>query len=169
MRPKTGTVALILLMLTIASCANVGRFGQIMNPEVLDKDELKKLPVETTPEYGFRVGMEINVPGHEDEILENVDHQFTEFSECFNITDRGEEARRYTSAVVNGTFRCEYHHWRCNGEYDSDYGLIIVSYKAFNRRGDTASAEARMGARLWNIERRPQELKKSQGMHGILN
>jgi hypothetical protein len=135
MRPKTGTVALILLMLTIASCANVGRFGQIMNPEMLDKDELKKLPTETTPEYGFRVGMEINVPGHEDEILENVDHQFTEFSECFNITDRGEEARRYTIAVVNGTFRCEYHHWRCNGEYDSDYGLIIVSYKAFNRRG----------------------------------
>lgn len=127
--------AFILLLFTAASCANVGRFGEIMNPEDLSKDELSKLPTENTPEYGFRVGLEIKVPGHEDEILENVDHQFTEFSECFNITDRGEEARRYTIAVVNGTFRCEYHHGRCNGEYDSDYGLIIVSYKAFNRRG----------------------------------
>lgn len=132
---RTGIPALILLLLVVASCANIGRFGQVMSPEELSKDELKKLPTETTPEYGFRVGMEINVPDRKDEILRNVDNQFTEFSDCFRITDGGEEARRYMIAVVNGTFRCEYHHGRCNGEYDSEYGLIIVSYKAFNRKG----------------------------------
>jgi hypothetical protein len=127
--------ALILLLFTAASCANVSRFGEIMNPEELSKDELLKLPADKTPEYGFRVGIVNNLRGETDEILDNVDAQFSEFSQCFRIKDRGEEARRYTIAVVNGTFRCEYHHGRCNGEYDSEYGLIVVSYKAFNRRG----------------------------------
>lgn len=132
---RIGIPAIVLILLATASCANVGRFGQVMNPEELSKDELKKLPYETTPEYGLKVGIGGTVPGERDEILKNVDEQFAEFSGCFNIRDRGEGAREYKIAVVNGTFECEYHHGRCNGECDSDYRLIIVSYKAFNRRG----------------------------------
>ena len=132
---RIGIPALIVLLFIVTGCANIGRFGQIMNPEELSKDELAKLPTEKTPEYGFRVGVERDVPGETGEILRNVDTQFSEFSECLQIKDGGEEARRYMIAVVNGTFRCEYHHGRCNGEYDSDYGLIIIGYKAFNRKG----------------------------------
>ena len=132
---RIGIPAIFLFLLAATSCANVGRFAQVMNPEEVSKDELRKLPYETTPEYRLNVSIVKNVPGEKEEILENVDRQFAEFSECFNIADRGEKARRYTVAVVNGTFECEYHHGRCNGEYDSDYGLIIVSYKAFNRKG----------------------------------
>lgn len=132
---RNGIPVLVLIVFTVTGCANMGRFGEIMNPEELSKDELLGLPTETTPEYGFRVGIVNNLRGETGEILGNVDEQFSEFSRCFHIKDGVKEARRYMIAVVNGTFRCEYHHGRCNGEYDSDYGLIIVSYKAFNRRG----------------------------------
>lgn len=132
---KIGIPALLLLVFTVAGCANMSRFGEIMNPEELSRDELLGLPIETTPEYRFRVGIVNNLRGETDEILDNVDEQFSEFSQCFRIKDGGAEARRYMIAVVNGTFRCDYHHGRCNGEYDSAYNLIIVSYKAFNRKG----------------------------------
>ncbi len=132
---RIGIPALILLVFTVTGCANMSRFGEIMNPEELSRDELLKLPAEKTPEYGFRVGIVNNLRGETGEILDSVDEQFSGFSQCFRIKDGGEEAKRYMIAVVNGTFRCEYHRGRCNGEYDSDYGLIIVSYKAFNRRG----------------------------------
>ena len=132
---RIGIPALIFLLLTVTGCANFGRFGQVMTPAELSKDDLLKLPVEKTPEYGFRVAVEPGVPGTKQVILGNVDAQFTQFSECFHIKDGGEEARRYSIAVVNGSFRCDYHHGRCNGEYDSDYGLIIVGYQAFNRKG----------------------------------
>ena len=36
---------------------------------------------------------------------------------------------------MDGTFECRYHGGKCNGEFDPDAGLIIVSYKAFNRKG----------------------------------
>ena len=131
--------ALTVLLFIVTGCANIGRFGEIMNPEQVSKDELKNLPTETTPKYGIRVGKDSNVNAEMSEILENVDYQFSEFSECFSIKDGGEKARQYTIAVVNGTFRCEYYFGSCNGEYDSDYGLIIVSYKAFSRKGILAT------------------------------
>lgn len=136
---RIGIPALTVLLFIVTGCANIGRFGQIMNPEELSKEELKKLPAEKTPEYGFRVAVERDVPEETGEILGNVDTQFSEFSECFSIKDGGEKARQYTIAVVNGTFRCEYYFGSCNGEYDSDYGLIIVSYKAFSRKGILAT------------------------------
>lgn len=139
MRPKIQGVSLLLLVLASASCANMGLIMQNMNPEQVSKDELKDLPTEPTPKYGIRVGKDSNVNAEMSEILENVDYQFTEFSECFSIKDGGEKARQYTIAVVNGTFRCEYYFGSCNGEYDSDYGLIIVSYKAFSRKGILAT------------------------------
>lgn len=132
---RIGIPALILILFAVTGCANMSRFGEIMNPEELSREELLKLPSEKTPGYGFRVGIANNLRGETDEILDNVDGQFSQFSQCFRIKDGGAEARRYMIAVVNGTFRCEYHHGRCNGEYDSDYGLIIVGYQAFNRRG----------------------------------
>jgi len=132
---RTGIPALIFFLLIVTGCANMSRFGEIMNPEKLSREELLKLPAEKTPDYGFRVGIANNLRGETGEILDNVDEQFSEFSQCFRIKDGGAEARRYMIAVVNGTFRCDYHHGRCNGEYDSDYGLIILSYKAFNRKG----------------------------------
>ena len=61
--------------------------------------------------------------------------QLAQFSACFDITDRGEEAREYPIAIVNGTFECKYHYGRYNGEYDTDYRLLIVVNKAFKRRG----------------------------------
>lgn len=132
---RNGIPVLVLIVFAVTGCANMSRFGEIMNPEELSREELLKLPAEKTPEYGFRVGIVNNLRGETDGILGNVDEQFSEFSRCFRIKDGGADARRYMIAVVNGTFRCEYHHGRCNGEYDSDYGLIIVSYKAFNRKG----------------------------------
>jgi hypothetical protein len=135
MRTKIQAIALLLLMLASASCANMGLIMQNMNPEEVSKEELKKLHAETTPKYGFKVAKDGNVNADMSEILENVDYQFTEFSECFSIKDGGEKAREYMIAVVNGTFRCEFYFGSCNGEYDGDYGLIIVSYKAFSRKG----------------------------------
>ncbi len=125
----------VCLALITVSCANMGRITQIMNPEELSKDNLKNLPYETTPEYGFKVGIARNVPSDRTTILENIDEQFTEFSGCFDIRDGGQKAGEYLIAVVNGTFKCEYHRGKCNGEYDPENSLVIVSYKAFNRKG----------------------------------
>jgi hypothetical protein len=113
----------------------MGRFNQVLNPEGQSKDDLQKMPYETTLKYGFRVSAARDVAAQEDLLIQNVDEQFTEFSACFNITDRGKKVREYLIAVVNGTFECKYHNGRCNGEYDEDYRLLIVTYKAFNRRG----------------------------------
>jgi hypothetical protein len=137
-RLHTPKLALALILsLAAASCANMGRFTDIMNPEELSKEELQKLPYETTPGYRFMVAVEPgSAPGGEEfSLLEDIDVRFTEFSECFGITDGGKEVSGYLIAVVHGTFSCVYHRGRCNGEYDPDYSLIIVSYKAFNRKG----------------------------------
>ncbi|MCL4245749.1 MAG: hypothetical protein KJ002_11570 [Candidatus Dadabacteria bacterium] len=136
LHPAKLTLALAL-SLAAASCANMGRFTYIMNPEELSKEELRKLPYETTPGYGFMVGAAPGaVPdGEELLLLEDIDVRFTEFSRCFGITDGGKEVSGYLIAVVHGTFACIYHRGRCNGEYDPDYSLIIVTYKAFNRKG----------------------------------
>lgn len=133
MRVKILYICFFVLMLT--SCANMGRITEIMDPEEVNRENLKSLPSETTPEYGLRVGITRKVPGDERTILGNVDRQFTEFSDCYDIKDGGKRAREYLIAVVNGTFECEYHKGKCNGEYDPASSLIIVSYKAFNRKG----------------------------------
>ena len=126
----------LVFSLTAASCANVGRFTDIMNPEELSKEELRKLPYETTPGYRFMVAVEPGAaPGGGEGLLEDIDARFTEFSRCFGITDGGKEVSDYLITVVHGTFTCVYHRGRCNGEFDPDYSLIIVSYKAFNRKG----------------------------------
>ena len=126
---------IILFLLTTASCTHLERIVRMMSPNELNKYELSKLPCKITPVYGFRVGMMGDVPGQMDEVLGNIDNQFTEFSECFHIGDCGENARRYMIVVVDGIFRCEYHDSICSGEYDRNYGLIIVSYKTLSRRG----------------------------------
>ncbi len=132
MRTLIPYAAFFVLLLT--SCANMGRITEIVDPEEVNRENLKNLPYETTPEYGLKVGMTRKVPGDKGAILRNVDGQFTEFSDCYGIKDGGKQARQYLVAVVNGTFECEYHKGKCNGEYDPANSLIIVSYKAFNRK-----------------------------------
>ncbi len=134
LQPAKFALALVL-SLSAASCANMGRFAYIMNPEELSKEELQKLPYETTPVYRFKVSVEPGAAPGGEELLEDIDLRFTKFSECFGITDGGKEVSGYLIAVVRGTFTCVYHRGRCNGEYDPDYSLIIVTYKAFNRKG----------------------------------
>lgn len=129
-------IAILAFSLTAASCANMGRFTDIMNPEELSREELRKLPYETTPRYGFMVGAAPNAAPENDGLLEEIDVRFTAFSECFGISDDGKELSDYLIAIVHGTFTCVYHRGRCNGEYDPGNTLIIVSYKAFNRRGE---------------------------------
>lgn len=128
-------VFILSLALITASCANMGRITQIMKPEELSKESLKNMPYESTPAYGFRVGITPSVPAESEVILDNVDRQFSEFSACFGITDGGKLAGEYPVAVVNGTFACEHHGGRCNGQYDPGISLVIVSYKAFKRKG----------------------------------
>lgn len=125
----------VCLILITVSCANIGRITQIMHPEELNKENLRNMSYESTPEYGFRVGIAGNLAADRIAILDNVDQQFYQFSSCFNITDGGEKAGRYPIAVVNGTFACEDHGGRCNGQYDPGNSLVIVSYKAFSRKG----------------------------------
>lgn len=134
LRPATLALALVL-SLAAASCANMGRFTDIMNPEELSKEELRKLPYAATPGYRFMVAVEPGAAPGGEGLLEDIDARFTEFSGCFGITDGGKEVSDYLIAVVHGTFTCVYHRGRCNGEFDPDYSLIIVSYKAFNRKG----------------------------------
>jgi len=128
-------VLTLALSVAASSCANMGRFTDIMNPEQLSREELRKLPYETTPRYGFMVGVAPNAAPVDGGLLEEIDLRFTAFSECFGISDNGKELSGYLVAIVHGTFSCVYHRGRCNGEYDPGNTLIIVSYKAFNRRG----------------------------------
>ena len=113
----------------------MGRWTQALNPEEVNKDDLKNLSYEVTSEHEFKVSVSKKVPSNKKDILLNVDRQFTEFSSCYDIKDNGKEARKYPLAVVDGTFECKYHGGKCNGEFDPGAGLIIVSFKAFNRKG----------------------------------
>lgn len=131
----TLTFILMVLILFTASCANMGRWTQTIDPEEVNKDDLKDIPYEVTPEYEFKVSIANNVPSNKKNILLNIDRQFTEFSRCYDLKDNGREARKYMIAVVDGTFECKFHGGKCNGEYDPDAGLIIASFKAFNRKG----------------------------------
>lgn len=128
-------LCLALLGMLAASCANMGQITDVMLPAALSKQGLKTLAYETTPEYGFKVGAADGVEAGKAGIIENVDIQFSEFSRCFGIDDNGKEVSGYLIAVVDSTFLCNYHGGRCNGEYDPENSLIIVTYEAFNRKG----------------------------------
>lgn len=134
-RMKNLPILLVLCVSLTASCANMGRSTQVLDPEEVSKENLKDMPYDLTPEYGFKVSASKKVSASRNKILNNVDRQYSAFSECFEIKDNGREAREYLIAVVDGTFECKYHGGKCNGEYDPGAGLIIVSYKAFNRKG----------------------------------
>jgi hypothetical protein len=113
----------------------MGRWTQTIDPEEVSKKDLKDLPYEVTPEHEFKLSVSKKVPSNKESITNNVDRQFTEFSRCFELKDNGREVRKYLIAVVDGTFECKYHGGKCNGEFDPGAGLIIVSFKAFNRKG----------------------------------
>ena len=131
----TLTFILMEVILFTANCTNIGRGTQTINPEEVNKDDLKNIPYEVTPEYEFKVSVAKNVPSNKNNILLNIDRQFTEFSRCYDLEDNGGEARKYMIAVVDGTFECKFHGGKCNGEFDPGAGLIIASFKAFNRKG----------------------------------
>ena len=114
----------------------MGRWHQTINPEQVSKDDLKDIPYELTPEHALKVSVSGNVPSNKEDVLINVDMQFTDFSRCYGLKDSGREARKYLIAVVDGTFECKYHGGKCNGEFDPHADLIIVSFKAFNRKGE---------------------------------
>lgn len=129
-------IVLSFLILSLyAACANVGRVADVIDPQKVAKPELSSLPVITTPKYIFRVSIVESLIDKRKYIIAEVDDQFSEFEECAKVSDGGKEARHNLISVVDGTFECEYHGGRCNGEYDSARNLIIVSYKAFNREG----------------------------------
>lgn len=123
------------VLLSASSCANVGRFNRVIDPQKVNKKDLESLPVVKTPVYEFRLTAEHGLNGKLDSLTANVDEQFAEFSECYEISDNGDRAREFLIAVVEGTFECKFHNGRCNGEYDPDNKLIVVTYKAFNRKG----------------------------------
>ncbi len=126
---------LILLIPALISCANVRSVSTVISPQRVDKGGLKKLEESITPAYGFRISISPHLSDKKEKIISNVDTQFMEFSRCMGITDNGMRARAYLISVVDGTFECKYHGGRCNGEYDMDNNLIIVTYRAFNREG----------------------------------
>ena len=128
-------VVLLLFLPIITSCANVGRVSSVIDPKDVEKEDLKKLPSVNTPLYKFRVTTVKSLSDKSEKIVKEVDSQFTEFSRCMNIKDKGARARTNFISVVNSTFECRYRGGRCNGEYDSRNELIIVTYKAFNREG----------------------------------
>jgi hypothetical protein len=107
----------------------------VISPYKLNKENLKSLPEVTTPVYTFRVSVVSSLSSKKSRIIKGIDNKFSEFSRCMNITDDGAISRQYLISVVDGTFECKYHGRRCNGEYDSQNKLIIVTYKAFNREG----------------------------------
>lgn len=136
--PKSLYILLILLIACVSlavSCANFGRWTQVFAPEEVTKSNLSGMAYELTPEYEFKVNVSKEVFANDREIRSSIDAQFKELSQCYGIKDNGWEARKYMIAVVDGTFKCEYHRGKCNGEFDPDVGLIIVSYRAFNRKG----------------------------------
>ena len=131
---RTAALLLILLPL-IVSCASVKRASTIIDPKSVNKKKLQSLPTVTTPVNGFRVSIAKSLSKKEEQIVKQVDDKFLDFSECKGITDKGQRARIFLISVVEGTFECEFHGGRCNGEYDPANKLIIVNYKAFNRDG----------------------------------
>ena len=126
---------ILLVSLMMSSCANMGHFKYIMKPESVTKDDFKDQTSEITPKYKFKVVSTESLSEQRPEIILEVDSLFTEYSECMNVTDNGDAIRKFVIAIVNGTFSCNYHYGMCNGEYDPQNELIIISYKAFKRRG----------------------------------
>lgn len=125
----------LLFLPIITSCANVGRVSTVIDPKRVEKEDLKSIPHLTTPTYKFKVSSVKSLSEKTGKIISEVDEQFTEFSRCMDIRDKGAKARSNIISVVNSTFECKYHGGRCNGEYDSRNELIIVTYRAFNREG----------------------------------
>lgn len=127
-------IALIFLPF-MYSCANTGRITEVINPKDINKEKLEDLPHTYTPKYKFRVATISKFKSKMKEFVNDIDKKFEEYSKCEKIKDKGFRARKYKITVVDGTFECEFHKGRCNGEIDPDNKLIIVSYKAFNREG----------------------------------
>ncbi len=129
--------ALLILVLlpVLGACANVGQVKRMVDPNKLNKTKLKSLPTQTTPMYRFHVSTTKNLEGKQTRVVKEVDKQFASFEQCMHIQDRGAEGRRNRIVVVDGMFECKYHRGRCNGEFDPEYALIIVTYKAFNKDG----------------------------------
>ena len=145
--------ALIILLfsLLMASCANMGQFKYIMKPVDISKEQLEEQPPQITEKYQFKVVTVKALSDQRVEIATMVDELFSEYSHCMDVTDNGDAVRKFLIAVVNGTFRCNYHYGMCNGEYDPQNLLIIVSYKAFKRRGTLLfySTNGLMHTELW--------------------
>ncbi|NIP29145.1 MAG: hypothetical protein GTO02_01205 [Candidatus Dadabacteria bacterium] len=125
----------VILIPLISSCANTRRITEVINPKDIDKGKLEDTPYTYTPIYKLKVGSIKKLRSKMGDIVEIVDKKFGDYSKCADIKDKGFVARKYKIVVVDGTFECEFHDGRCNGEIDSDSKLIIVSYKAFNREG----------------------------------
>lgn len=119
----------------MSSCANMGHFKYIMKPEVVIKNELTNQSYEVSQKYKFKVATVESLSEKRPEITVQVDELFTQYSSCMDVTDNGDAIRKFLIVVVNSTFVCNYHFGMCNGEYDPENNLIIVSYKAFKRRG----------------------------------
>gem|GEM_PF-1477667 len=134
-RPKMKKILILLIIPALISCANVRGASTVISPRKIDREGLKSLKESITPAYGFRVSVVPPLSDEKGKIITNVDTQFREFSKCMGITDNGARVRPYLISVVGGTFECKYHGGRCNGEYDADNNLIIVTYRSFNREG----------------------------------
>ena len=132
---KVELLLFFFLALITTSCANMGHFKYIMKPEVVNKDDLEDQAYELTPKHKFKVVTSESLSEQRPEIIITVDTLFTDYSDCMNVTDNGDGVRKFLIAVVTSTFTCNYHYGKCNGEYDSQNELIVVSYKAFKRRG----------------------------------
>ncbi|MER3446709.1 MAG: hypothetical protein C4291_07640 [Candidatus Dadabacteria bacterium] len=126
---------ILLIIPALISCANVLGVSTVISPRRVDKGDLKGFEESITPAYGFRVGISPQLSDKREKIISNVDTQFREFSGCMGITDNGVKVKPYLISVIDGTFECRYHGGRCNGEYDAENKLIIVTYRAFNREG----------------------------------
>ncbi len=110
------------------------------SPREIDKEDLKSLEESITLGYNFRVSISHQLSDKKEKIIRNVDTQFKEFSRCMGIADNGVKVRPYLILVVDGTFECEYHGGRCNGEYDTDNNLVIVTYRAYVEKGSYRSS-----------------------------
>lgn len=123
------------ILIISVSCANVGKVTKVVSPKKVNKESLKSLPKFTTPKHKLTVSTVNSLRNKREVVKAEADKQFDKFTDCMVITDGGRLARSVPIAVVDGTFKCRYHKGRCNGEYDDKLGLIIVSYKSFNRKG----------------------------------
>jgi len=132
---KKVALVFFLIFSMIISCSDAERISRVINPQDVDKEDLKSLPHRTTRVNKFEVSIVKGLSHKRKKIIGEVDSQFSEFSRCMNIKDNGTRVRPYLISVVEGTFECRYNGGRCNGEYDSGNNLIIVSYEAFGREG----------------------------------